>query len=558
MTELNLGIAKTNTPPDKDIAIVLEEMKSNLKQSINADPRTFVTGILPPMRAKETRSQMQALEELFRVNQVDSVPPLRAILIVDASGVRTRVDASSFSQHKEMLWDVLKNPSVKIYGLEGSHGLNGKQFRALQSQSPTAIPTNQPPSAPSGISSATPPNLNNIEREVQLPPVFQFSTGIDVQGGEDDWVSTGFTGRYSNITPDLQGKIPVDIIRAIANSKFSVAEGSSDTQSSIISQIVGKYFVVCKITRGEDKQSRGFGFDRYFFIAGASLTQQKTLLQACQDPSLSYNPFAQIRGSQESSTDFCNLPSVKTSIDIPLSGEQLNRLAKGYKIGYPLVLSGDPKLTVTECHQLSQALKRRFKLTQPPSVAYDVKAVEEPGNFLVIQPLDQASEDALKKDISIKRGQIQKKLEHGEPTDPQLLKGSIKGIINNNLSIRNIPQELITIFELAFVDYASNPAKKSLYEDVFEIQGFDKALDLRMNSPQMIRLISLRLILDPTLIRNQKVIAYMSTMAEKGNILKKSRNMAEVYTLPYLIELNSVITNPQLKQNIQTILSNYA
>jgi hypothetical protein len=102
----------------------------------------------------------------------------------------------------------------------------------------------------------------------------EFSTGIRYQTYPDGtWVSLGFTGQYINVTDP---NIPQEIIRAIANKDFAVAERGLGHDPAIIGREIVRttddcWSVIAIVSQGQDEKGRSGSFYRFFWCEGLNL-----------------------------------------------------------------------------------------------------------------------------------------------------------------------------------------------------------------------------------------------------------------------------------------------
>ena len=98
--------------------------------------------------------------------------------------------------------------------------------------------------------------------------IYEFSTGIDLQGTSDNWWSSKFTGYMNNTL----GYIPEAVQDAISDALFDVAEGKATDKPAIIGREVEKqgdaWSVIAVVTAAKDEKGRPISVYRYFLTQG--------------------------------------------------------------------------------------------------------------------------------------------------------------------------------------------------------------------------------------------------------------------------------------------------
>jgi len=98
--------------------------------------------------------------------------------------------------------------------------------------------------------------------------IYEFSTGIDLQGTSDNWWSSKFTGYMNNTL----GYIPEAVQDAISDALFDVAEGKATDKPAIIGREVEKqgdaWSVIAVVTAAKDEKGRTISVYRYFLTQG--------------------------------------------------------------------------------------------------------------------------------------------------------------------------------------------------------------------------------------------------------------------------------------------------
>jgi len=308
--------------------------------------------------------------------------------------------------------------------------------------------------------------------------IHEFSTGINFDklpnGG---WVSKGFTGRYMNST---LGEIPVTVQRAISNKLFEVGEGASSEEAAIIGRVIPRdednldYSVIAIITKGKDDEGRSCGFTRYFLCEGADslwiIIDYIQYYKRNQEHIPYFNPLDKRRvGYPISYTPKLRQPSS----NLPPESESPN---------LPILLNYELD-TYQEINSWAEQIASLHN--QPVSWAYNVRALENPKSFVLINPAsDQAYdgiEDALKKSSRILVN---------PNFDEQGLKNAIKGIMNSE----QVKEEWLKTIHKSLLSGHVTP---EYWQKLFNSEGADKGIKGEISSPQMARLLTLRAIILP-------------------------------------------------------------
>lgn len=308
--------------------------------------------------------------------------------------------------------------------------------------------------------------------------IHEFSTGINFDrlpnGG---WVSKGFTGRYMNNT---LAEVPVTVQRAISNKLFEVGEGASSEEAAIIGRVIPRdednsgYSVIAIITKGKDDEGRSCGLTRYFLCEGVDslwiIIDYIEYYKRNQEHVPYFNPLDwrkvgyPISYTPKLRQPSSNLPQESESPNLPIL---LNYEVSSYR----------------DFNSWAEQIASQHH--QPVSWAYNVRALENPKSFVLINPAsDQAYDgiqDALKKSS---------KILVNSNFDEQGLKNAIKGIINSEQFkdewLKNIHKSLL-----------SGHVPTEYWQKLFNSEGADKGLTGDISSPQMARLLTLRAIILP-------------------------------------------------------------
>ena len=313
--------------------------------------------------------------------------------------------------------------------------------------------------------------------------IYEFSTGINPERSPyspQDWVSKGFTGQYMNKSPDL-GEIPAPVQRAIANQLFAVAEGSATKQPALVGRVVGTppdmWSVVAIVSRGADDRGRSFSAYRYFISPGheglgaiVAWLKETYLNQGRALPV--FNPFDSIQ-------------SYKATIRNPACWEGEAKFIENLpeKILHPQDLM--PQGNFPAVHDLAT---QKAQLSHSEiSWAFNVEALEKPYEFLVVHTASDVAFNRIQRTIA--NAPIQP--HRAAALDEQALKSAIKGLMNSSTAK---PEHIIT-----FLDAASNQdISDSYWNTLFDSQGASNAINQKIYSAAMSRLLTLKAIVIPS------------------------------------------------------------
>lgn len=318
--------------------------------------------------------------------------------------------------------------------------------------------------------------------------IHEFSTGIIPEKTADGgWVSRGFTGQYINATIE---PIPHAVERAILNKEFAVAEGASSEQPAIIGRVVSsedsEWSVIAIVTRGQDEIGRSASLYRYL------LTQEKDGLMKIlawlenekeKGKSIKYNPFNYKK---------IGYPNEINEIQNSLASLNINEFDLSNQI-----LSRKDNISYSPSDINELAKQESKKNLQSIAWAFNVEALEKPQNFQVIYPAEHA-------ELHIYRFLSNVPSISASVIDEQAIKSAIKGLINSS---QVKPEYIQTLAEsLESVKTALEiPKNTDFWDNIFNGQGAANALNQKIYSPQMIRLITLRAIILP-----EKILEYLN------------------------------------------------
>lgn len=309
-------------------------------------------------------------------------------------------------------------------------------------------------------------SLSNIE-------IHEFSTGIHVQQRVNGWVSLGFTGQYMNATIN---PIPTVVERSIANQEFALTEGSSTEKPAIIGRIVGSgddtWSVMAVVTRGRDEVGRSAAFYRYFLCQG-DRNLRFILAWWEQNQKPTFNPL-----------DFQDSPHLfmgESGLPHPTKEDESLPFAQDQAIVLPAENQHDlytlNALAITKFNQSKKVL--------PVAWAFNVEALEKPERFQVIQPASQKAYEQLKQAITNAAQTVS-----AINVDEAALKSAIRSLINSSAVKPEVVQEIVKGLE-------NKEVTPEYWEKLFNAQGAEQAIRQKIYSPQMVRLITLRAMVNP-------------------------------------------------------------
>ncbi|MBE9218688.1 hypothetical protein [Dolichospermum flos-aquae] len=303
--------------------------------------------------------------------------------------------------------------------------------------------------------------------------IHEFSTGIHVQERANGWVSLGFTGKYMNATIN---PIPPVVERSIANQEFALTEGSSTKEPAIIGRIVGSgddvWSVMAVVTRGQDEMGRSAAFYRYFLCQGDhNLRFILSWWEQNQKPTFNPldfqdSPFLFMRESGQPHL-------TKEDESLPFAQDQA------------IVLPAENQHDLYTLNALAITKFNKSKNGLPVAWAFNVEALEKPERFQVIQPASQKAYEGLKRAIA-NAGQVVSAIN----VDEAALKSAIRSLINSSTVKPEVVEEIVKGLE-------NKEVTAEYWEKLFNAQGAEQAIRQKIYSPQMVRLITLRAMVNP-------------------------------------------------------------
>ncbi len=301
--------------------------------------------------------------------------------------------------------------------------------------------------------------------------IHEFSTGIQVDGTPENWVSLGFTGNYINSTIE---SVPTLVQNAIASKYFAVAEGASTDEPAVIGRELKsqdhEYSVVAVVKKGRDEMGRSAPLYRYFLCFGLGYTD--AILHWMKEKKTSFPVFDPFDNQTIGKP---HEYQVNSSPPIPVRQELSNLLEKSslpiivpaQEICFPLILNEMAK-----------------QIGSPVAWAFNVRAIVKPKEFQIIKPADYESEESINYVIANSPNRPRSIIEEEQ------IKTAIKGLISRD----SIKEEHIISLENAL----KNPEiDQNYWKFLFEEQGAKDAIFKDIYTPQNVRLLTLKAIVIP-------------------------------------------------------------
>lgn len=355
--------------------------------------------------------------------------------------------------------------------------------------------------------------------------IHEFSTGIQAKRTDgNNWVSQGFTGQYMNATLN---PIPSIVRQAINNRLFAVAEGASRDEPTLIGREITEgeetWSVVAVVSKGSDDRGRSASLYRYFLSEGRN--QLTPILRWLFNTKKDYvfNPFDYQEVGQPHEVD-------RNKHSPPL--DKKDYLIELQKKPAPIIFPTDQMVNPLIVSSL--ATKKSEENGYPIAWAYQVEALEKPRTFQVIHPASAKAEQILLKTLS-SSSNTPVFIENEED-----LKKAIKGIFTRG----TIKAEQLLILEQAL----QNPKiTEEYWQNLFQGQGANKAIQQGIYSAQMIRLLALQAVILPTTL--PKCLGWLEKK-EKNEEGKKTFAEFQKQLRGLLAKANPESDFQQLKQKV--------
>lgn len=312
--------------------------------------------------------------------------------------------------------------------------------------------------------------------------IHEFSTGIIPQRLTDgSWVSCGFTGQYMNST---LSSIPYPIERSIANKEFAVSEGASSNYPAIIGRIVESWHTVALVTKGRDEKGRGASFYRYFLTqAEDGLSLILSFLNDHKEKGLqvTFNPFEHVIEPHRF------LPEVSKSND---EGYASDGMMRDYQPELPELLDPSQGYKLEQVNERAIAYSRPF--SQATAWAFNVEALEKPNRFQVILPANETAARNIRQSLST----APPVSIASQEIDEQAAKTAIKNLLNTSQPKPESFQTLVSMMD-EIESKLDNKKGRGFWNTLFASQGVNNAIQQKIYSQSMVRLLTIRAIILP-------------------------------------------------------------
>ncbi|MBC1238053.1 hypothetical protein, partial [Nostoc sp. 2RC] len=356
--------------------------------------------------------------------------------------------------------------------------------------------------------------------------IHEFSTGIRPERTADGgWVSRGFTGQYMNIT---LASVPSAVERSIANREFAVTEGASTDRPAIIGRVVGSgedaWSVVAVVTRGRDEIGRSLSVYRYFLCQGDN--NLRKILAWWEGKGMPrFDPFDSREVGQP------NLFDVNSAQPPNIQQEAL---ALPVDSSEPILLEPKHQYNLQTINTLAIKKFNTHSSGQTASWAFNVEALEQPRRFQVIQAASQRAYEILER-------AIKNVPQFSAPVvaDEEALKSAIRGLINSS---QVKPEAVQTIADAL----QNQQIPKEYWHSLFDAQGAKTAINQKIYSPQMVRLITLRAMVIPETL--PEFLAWLNVKAGK----KPDDN--QTVSLEFQLAIRDLFPKNKLVDGIKFIL----
>lgn len=357
--------------------------------------------------------------------------------------------------------------------------------------------------------------------------IHEFSTGIRPERTADGgWVSRGFTGQYMNIT---LASVPSAVERSIANREFAVTEGASSDRPAIIGRVVGSgedaWSVVAVVTRGRDEIGRSLSVYRYFLCQGDN-NLRKILAWWEGKEMPRFNPFDSREVEQSNLFDVNSVqpPNLQQeALDLPVDSPE------------PILLEPKHQYNLETINTLAIKKFNTHSSGQTASWAFNVEALEQPRRFQVIQAASQRAYEILER-------AIKNVPQFSAPVvaDEEALKSAIRGLINSS---QVKPEAVQTIADAL----QNQQIPKEYWHSLFDAQGAKTAINQKIYSPQMVRLITLRAMVIP-----ETLPEFLAWLNVKNITDKPDEN--QIVSLEFQTSVRSKFPKEKLADGIKYIL----
>ncbi|MGK7873618.1 MAG: hypothetical protein AB4426_10005 [Xenococcaceae cyanobacterium] len=353
------------------------------------------------------------------------------------------------------------------------------------------------------IQTASLPAYHRLQRIINPPLIYEFSTGIKFETtSEGGWISKGFTGNYMNVTLEA---IPKEVERAIANQLFAVVEGVTSNQPAIIGRVVvgnPKWSVVAVASRGQDDRGRPLSVYRYFLAEGAeSLCLMATWMDSLKNKNGEFPAFC----PSASGVEPINPHEAWISYTETLGKiqELLNTSEESQFNNKPNFVDPEEDWTLAKINAYAEGKAGE----KSGAWAFNVEALEKPWNFTLIHAASSEAYKRLKKIIVNPPTQAPSEIK-----DEQKLKSALKGLIGSSIIREDFVRTIAEHIDM----------EPEYWDSLFTEQGASYAIQQKIHSPQMARLLTLRAMLIP-----ETVPQYLGWLDVKEDSIQMSRHQSD-------------------------------
>ncbi len=363
--------------------------------------------------------------------------------------------------------------------------------------------------------------------------IHEFSTGIiPEQMPEGQWRSRGYkVGEYMNLTLE---QIPNSIERAIANKSFEVSKDRHSQEPTFVGRVIlgeedEDWSVVSVVTSGEDEYGRSPSFYRYFLCQGLdSLWKILEWIDAQQQQGIEpiFNPF----DNREIGKPHQYKIDKKLQSSIPADWQNW---LKNQPV--PVILpSGNYSLQTI--NEMAEIKVEKDKIAW----VYNVEAVEEPEQFVIVHPANAEAESRLK-NTAVKLPQSSPKISTSN-VDLAAMETAIKGLISRSQIKPEWIVNLVAILKVGEVD-------SEYLKNLFDRLGASSGINQESASEQTIRLLTLRAIVIP-----ETLPEYLDWLQIKNQT--KKENNKQTTSLQFQSQLRNYVNllEPLLSQGMNSAL----
>ncbi|NEP45216.1 MAG: hypothetical protein F6K35_40750, partial [Okeania sp. SIO2H7] len=301
--------------------------------------------------------------------------------------------------------------------------------------------------------------------------IHEFSTGIIPEKLPDGgWRSRGYkVGEYMNETLE---KIPNNIERAIANKSFEVAKDRGSSKPTFVGRVIlgeedGDWSVVSVVTSGEDEYGRSPSFYRYFLCRGRdSLWKILEWINSLQQQQIEpiFNPFNNREKGKPHQYQIGNKPQSTL-------GDDWQNWLQNQPV--PVIMPPND-YSLPTINEMAEIKAKDSNI----SWVYNVEAVEEPEQFIIIHPANAEAESRLKQTAVKTMDNFPKSKTSN--VDLAAMETAIKGLISRSQIKPEWIVNLVAILKVGQVD-------SEYLKNMFDRLGASSGINQESASEQIIR-----------------------------------------------------------------------